>query len=298
MHAGGERIPLEVAITQVTSPVSQPGMAGNNHQVCTVRDIRERKRIERLKQQAADGAMRAEKAKSDFLATMSHELRTPLNHIIGFAEVLENRYFGELNDKQQEYAGNIAASGRDLLHLISEILEYSAVRDQDYELSEQEVSPHDILDGCLARMQDRAKQRKLELVAVGNKDELPCIRVDQAKIEQVLDNLLSNSIKFNDEGGRVVLDVECDLDGGLSFIVEDTGIGMTDHQISGALEPFARGEEAFRRTYDGYGLGLPLASAIVGLHGGVMEIESEPAKGTKVTIRLPRERVLHDLEGA
>ena len=288
----GETIPLELTVTHVVSAAQQRGVTAQEHLVWVVRDIRERKRIEQLKQQAMEDAMRAERAKADFLATMSHELRTPLNHIIGFSEMLETRMFGGLSEKQAEYVGNIAVSGRDLLHMISEILEYSAVKDRDYELSDDEVSPRDLIQDCIATMRERAGLASIRLLdATESSDGLPDIRVDVAKIQQVLTNLLSNGIKFSDEGGQVVLDVECDLDG-VVFKVADQGPGMTPSQIEAALEPFARGEDAFRRTQDGYGLGLPLAKAIVDLHGGDVSIESEIDVGTKVLVRLPTARVV------
>ena len=290
--ADGEGLPLELTITHVDSRAQQRGVSAEQHLVCVVRDIRERKRIEQLKQQAMEDARRAEQAKADFLATMSHELRTPLNHVIGFSEMLETGMFGELSEKQAEYVGNIAMSGRDLLHLISEILEYSAVRDKDYELAEEQVSPKVLMQDCVNKMRERAQLADVDLRDASGDAALPDIRVDQAKIEQALMNLLSNSIKFSQEGGKVILDVECDLDNGLVFTVEDSGAGMSESQIENALKPFSRGEDAFRRTRDGYGLGLPLAKAIVDLHDGQVSIESEVDKGTKVRVRLPAARIV------
>lgn len=290
-------IQLELLVSEVVVNASatnrQVLAEPQRNMVCTIRDITERKRIDALKGQALEQSLEAARAKSDFLATMNHELRTPLNHIIGFAEMLREGYIGELSDKQRDYVVDIAASGKDLLHLISEILEYANLeKGEAVHLDEEDVLAFDLIDSCVKSMLQRARDANVTLQNATDEVSQPIIRVDQGTIRQALLNILSNAIKFNKPGGEVrVSTFESDA-GAFTITVTDTGIGMTLNQTELALQAFSRVQDATRRGEDGHGLGLPLARTLIGAHGGSLAVQSNLGQGTTVRITIPANRVL------
>jgi signal transduction histidine kinase len=223
---------------------------------------------------AKEVAEAANRSKSAFLANMSHELRTPLNAIIGFSGMINASMFGPLDDKYIEYADIIGASGRHLLAIINDILDLAKADADKLSLVEEKI------DLAEARI-DFASEIE---------GPLPEVIGDPAKLTQILVNLLTNAIKFSDPGGRVRLKVEQAPHQGITFCVEDTGIGMSADEIMVALQPFGQIDAGYTRKHDGVGLGLPLTKRLVELHGGAMEIESKPGKGTVVTVRLPEKR--------
>jgi signal transduction histidine kinase len=241
---------------------------------------------------AKEAAEAANRSKTDFLANMSHELRTPLNAIIGFSGMMSDRMFGQLNDKYAEYAGIIGDSGRHLLAIITDILEWAKADANRLTVSEEIVDLHRVIQLSLRVVQEMARKGEVECAAE-IVDPLPRILGDPAKITQILVNLLSNAIKFTPPGGKVSLKVERRRLGGVTLRIEDTGIGMTAEQIPIALAPFGQIDSGLNRKYDGVGLGLPLTKRLVELHGGTIEIASEPQKGTAVSVRLPERRLQH-----
>lgn len=259
--------------------------------VCTIRDVSERKRLETVKRQFMEESLRIAKAKSSFFANMNHELRTPLNCIIGYAEMLHSGAFGKLSDKQFEYTGDIIGAGQDLLHLITEILEYADNQAGESELTETTFNIGELIAEVSAIAKERAGDNLIAVINLAGRHDQPQIRADRAKLRQILLNILSNGIKFNNEPGHVSIEVAQDHRG-LSIIVIDDGIGMSEDQLAKASEPFTRGEEAFNRSYEGHGLGLPLAKSLIAAHGGEIGIASERGEGTTVTITLPNVRVI------
>jgi len=254
-------------------------------------DVTEEKRQEEELKRARDEANAANRAKSEFLANMSHELRTPLNAIIGFSEALKSNAFGAIPEEQQsEYLDLIFSSGTHLLNLINEILDLSAIEAGKLTLNERELSLADISYQACQMVRHQAEINNVSIV---DKTAGTPIHVygDEIRLKQVLVNLLSNAVKFTPSGGTVTIDAES-AGNSLTVSVTDTGIGMDREEKTKALEWFGRSAMAARLN-EGTGLGLPLAHQLVKEHGGRMVIKSKPGKGTRVTIWLPGERVVH-----
>jgi signal transduction histidine kinase len=227
----------------------------------------------------------ASRHKSEFLANMSHELRTPLNAIIGFSEVLGERMFGELNDKQAEYVEDILSSGRHLLALINDILDLSKIEAGRMEL---ELSRFDLpaaIGGAVILVRERATRHGLAL-DVSVDDRLGPFVGDERKIRQVLLNLLSNAVKFTPEGGRVLVRA-APADGGVEIAVSDTGIGIAPEDQEAIFQEFRQVGTDYARKREGTGLGLALARRFVDLHGGRLWVKSRPGEGSTFTLRLP-----------
>jgi signal transduction histidine kinase len=227
----------------------------------------------------------ANRHKSEFLANMSHELRTPLNAIIGFSEVLGERLFGELNEKQAEYTDDILTSGRHLLSLINEILDLSKVEAGRMEL---ELAAFDLplaIDNARTFVRERATRHGITLdVAVD--ERLGDVVGDERKIKQILLNLLSNAVKFTPEGGRIGINAT-QTDGSVEISVSDTGIGIAPEDQARIFEEFRQVGSDYAHKVEGTGLGLTLAKKFVELHGGRIWVESEVGKGSKFTFTLP-----------
>ncbi|MDO8838265.1 MAG: HAMP domain-containing sensor histidine kinase [Parvibaculum sp.] len=231
-------------------------------------------------------AEQASRAKTEFLATMSHELRTPLNAIIGFSEIMKHEMFGPLgNARYADYAKDINESGSHLLDLVSDILDISRVESGTDSLNEEEVRVEKVARQVLDTVKLKAERAgvacRIEMPA-----GLPSVRADERKIRQIVTNLVGNAIKFNVPGGTVAVTLACDA-GGYSIAVSDTGIGIAQHDIPKALSRFGQVEGHLSRTYEGLGLGLSIVQSLTDQHGGRLALESEPGRGTIVTVILP-----------
>src|SRR6266851_5529514 len=226
----------------------------------------------------------ASRHKSEFLANMSHELRTPLNAVIGFSEVLLQRMFGALNDKQDEYLKDIYASGQHLLSLITDILDLSKIEAGPMELAPAPFHLPTALENAVTLVRERAARhgitRHLDL-----DPRLDQLLGDERKVKQVLLNLLSNAVKFTPEGGRISLRASR-RDGAVEISVADTGIGIAPEDQAAIFEEF-RQVGSDERKREGTGLGLTLAKKFVELHGGRMWVESELGRGSTFTFTLP-----------
>jgi signal transduction histidine kinase len=238
---------------------------------------------------ARDDAETANRAKTEFLANMGHELRTPLNAIIGFSTIMRDGIFGPLPAKYLEYATAIAESGEHLLALINGILDMARAEANRLVLVEEEVEIARAVAFSIGTIEEMARHAQIDCHS-DIPDDLPRFFGDAAKLRQILINLLSNAVKFTPSGGTVRVSVERDSEDGLAFRVADTGIGIPHDKLSIALAPFGQIESDLSRKYEGTGLGLPLTKRLVELHGGTMDIASEPGKGTVVTAHFPKER--------
>ncbi len=237
-----------------------------------------------------DAALRADHAKTRFLATMSHELRTPLNAILGFADVMRQEMFGEVGSpRYRQYLDDIHSAGKYLLGVISDVLDTARIQSGDMRLGDEPVDIGPIIRDCLGMVSEKAR---LGGVAVGAEyaADLPRFRADPVRLKQILTNLLTNAVKFTPSGGRVAVRADVDSDGRLAISVKDTGIGMSRDEIEVALTPFGQIANPMTRTHDGTGLGLPLAKTLAELHGGELGIASVPGAGTAVTVTLPARR--------
>jgi signal transduction histidine kinase len=226
----------------------------------------------------------ASQHKSEFLANMSHELRTPLNAIIGFSEVLSERMFGEINDKQAEYLGDILESGRHLLSLINDILDLSKIEAGRMELEPTDFDLPNAIDNTLTLIRERAQRRG---IALGRKvdERLGTIRADERKVKQVLLNLLSNALKFTPEGGQI--DVRARLNNDEAEIsVTDTGVGIAPEDQAAVFEEFRQVGAAAKKV-EGTGLGLAISRKFIELHGGRIWVRSEVGKGSTFAFTLP-----------
>ena len=243
-----------------------------------------------LARQAMLRAQAANRTKSEILANVSHELRTPLNAIIGFSELIYSQLFGpEGRDKYLEYARDVHESGKHLLGVINDILDFAKIDAGELKVYEDVADLVQVLASCRNMIAGRAHKGGIRL-------ELPpegiCVALwaDERKLKQILLNLLSNAVKFTPAGGRVSVAIERDEDW-VSLKVIDTGIGIAPEDIERALAPFQQVDGDLNRRYEGTGLGLTITTSLVQLHGGRLELESEVGKGTTATVRLPAWRV-------
>jgi len=254
-------------------------------------------RRSRAAERAAEAANRA---KSQFLANMSHELRTPLNAIIGFSEILEDRTFGEVNEKQGRYVTNILTSGRHLLQLINDILDLSKVETGKLELNTEYFPPARAMGDVLAVIKALSDKKGI-VVATDCAPDLPALCADQGRFKQVLYNLLSNAVKFTPDGGTVTVKLQMDKnpefrsgdpvssDSILRVSVSDTGIGIKPEDHARIWNEFEQVDSSYARTQQGTGLGLALTRKLVELHGGSIWLVSEgiEGKGSRFVFELP-----------
>lgn len=227
----------------------------------------------------------ANQHKSAFLASMSHELRTPLNAIIGFSEVLLARFFGDLNDKQDDYLKDIHSSGRHLLNLINDVLDLSKVEAGRMELEPSPVDLPTALSDAMALVRERAHRHGIALeLAVA--PDLGTVTADERKLKQIMLNLLSNAVKFTPDGGRI--DVRARrIAGAVEIAVQDTGIGIAPSDHEAVFEEFRQVGGDYMRKAEGTGLGLALTRRFVELHGGRIRLDSAPGQGSTFTFTLP-----------
>jgi signal transduction histidine kinase len=229
----------------------------------------------------------ASRHKSEFLANMSHELRTPLNAIIGFSEVLSERMFGDLNEKQEEYLKDIYASGTHLLSLINDILDLSKIEAGRMELELTNFDLPTAFDSALTLVRERAGRRGITL-QMSIDERLGEIQADERKIRQVVLNLLSNAIKFTPEGGRIEVGA-MPKDGSVEVSVSDTGVGIAPEDQEAVFEEFRQvGTSAAKQ--EGTGLGLALCRKFVELHGGRIWVTSQVGVGSTFTFTIPVRR--------
>jgi PAS domain S-box-containing protein len=240
--------------------------------------------------EAVAAAQIAERTRGEFLAQLSHELRTPLNAIIGFSEAIKEGYLGPLStEKSQEYASDVHAASTHLLEIINDVLDLSRIDAGGLELHDEEIDVSELVEGSVRLVEGRAAHNMLELTT-RVAPSLPKLRADPRLSKQTLLNLLTNAVKFTPQGGSVTVAANRRPDGGIEIAVSDTGVGIRPEDIQRALEPFGQvGDDAQRRA-EGTGLGLALARSIMELHGGTLDLKSEPGQGTEAILGFPPHR--------
>jgi PAS domain S-box-containing protein len=266
---------------------------GRRFQVTTIMDITLRKQMEMTLRYSKEQADIANQAKSQFLANMSHELRTPLNAIIGFSEMMMKETFGPLgNGRYKEYLGDIHVSAKHLLEIINEVLDMSKIEAGRVELDEEYFNVGQLISAVTRMMASRAFSSGLT-IREEVQDMLPPLHADSRLIRQVLINLVGNAVKFSHTNGIITVRAQVLANGNMELMVKDDGIGIPKERIAEALEPFGQITSSEQKQHQGTGLGLPLAKAMVELHGGRLRVESDAGKGTSVFFELPAHRVGH-----
>jgi signal transduction histidine kinase len=241
---------------------------------------------------AVDEAELANRAKSSFLANMSHELRTPLNAILGFSEVMKDQHLGPVqNQRYLSYVNDIHTSGHHLLAIINDVLDLAKIEAGKMNVdnaAQFELRP--VLESSLTMLKGLGEKYGVTVY-----NELPEDGVELKAVErmvrQIVINLVGNAIKFTPAGGAVFLSGRQRADGCYEIAVRDTGVGMTEKEMIHALMPFGQNDNRFTGKHDGTGLGLPLAKAMLELHGGELTMASVPEMGTIVTMIFPACRI-------
>jgi signal transduction histidine kinase len=234
--------------------------------------------------QAKGDAEEANRIKSEFLANMSHELRTPLNAVIGFSDVLLEKLYGDLNEKQEEYLTDILTSGKHLLNLINDILDLSKVEAGKMELELETIDLRDILDSSLKMFKEAALVHGIS-TSLDLADNVGIIVADDRKVKQILFNLLSNAIKFTPDNGKVSIKANIENDFAV-IAVSDTGIGIDPSDQKQIFEEFHQVAKGHAGKPEGTGLGLPLTKRFVEMHGGTIQVKSGPNEGSTFSFTL------------
>ncbi|MEQ1866981.1 MAG: ATP-binding protein [Micropepsaceae bacterium] len=243
-------------------------------------------------------AVEANTAKSRFLAAMSHELRTPLNAILGFSEIIQRELHGAASDvRYREYAGFIHQSGSHLLSLIGDILDLSKIEAGKMELHCVPFRVAEVVEEACQLSGARAAVGG-RLISVDIEYDLPMLDADRRATAQMVLNLLSNAMKFTPPTGMIEVCAYCGVDGGVSIRVRDSGIGIAKGDIAKVLADYGQATNPEVRKHAGTGLGLPIVSALMALHGGSLELESELGQGTSVTLNFPAIRSLRRSQDA
>jgi two-component system, cell cycle sensor histidine kinase PleC len=229
----------------------------------------------------------ASRVKSEFVANMSHELRTPLNTVIGFSKLLAESDRRKIEEKDVvEYARLIQDSASHLLSVINDILDISKIQSGRYTIEAREVNIDEVVETVVSSYRQQASDAGVEMHFVPS-GSLSVVRGDQSKLRQAFANIISNAVKFTQSGGQVFAEVRHHNDGASTVLVRDTGVGMDEQEIKVAMTPFGQVDGGRSRWREGAGLGLPIAIALIELHGGKIEITSAKTMGTEVAIVLP-----------
>jgi PAS domain S-box-containing protein len=274
----GASIPLALTLARI-GPSEAP-------QFCAlVRDLSRERETERRLIAAREAAEAASAAKTDFLAQVSHEIRTPLHAILGFSEVMLEERFGPIgNDRYKDYIKDIHASGAHVMSLADDLLDLSKIEAGKLELAFASVDANSVIRECVSLMQPQAARERV-IMRVSLHDRLPRVMVDERSLKQIMLNLMSNAVKFNEPGGQVIISTAVDGAGQAVIRVRDTGVGMNENEVGLALTPFSQVGKAGAKG--GAGLGLPLTKALVEANKAEFSIKSRREQGTLIEIAFP-----------
>jgi signal transduction histidine kinase len=261
--------------------------------VSSFTDVTEARAAQNELRRAKEAAEAANQAKSRFLATMSHELRNPLNAVIGFSDALLREAANPTRAQVAEFATQINTAGRQLLGLINTILDVARIEAGRFDLASDRVDVGRMVRNCV-RQSDAAAQAAEITLTADVPDHLPHLRAEERRLEQALNHLLSNAVKFTEAGGAIQVGASLEADGSLLLFVRDTGIGIPEQDLERVFEPFTQLDSTLARRFEGAGLGLYMSRALVAGHGGELSLRSVPGVGTSAEIRLPAERVIAD----
>jgi PAS domain S-box-containing protein len=267
------------------------------YEIGVIQDVTEQRERELELMTAKRSAEVANRTKTQFLANMSHELRTPLNAVIGFSQLIRDQVFGSIPERYVTYANDINSSGKLLLALINDILDMSRIEAGQQKLMEEVMPIDSVINDCVRMVTSKAADGGVRLI-VENKGPLPAVRADERALKQILLNLLSNAVKFTPQGGAVTVAAELTKDRRLAIAISDTGIGIAEDVIRDLFQPFRQADASISRRFGGSGLGLAISKKLMELHGGDIAIESNPGRGTRVTLQLPPERLIEDAGAA
>jgi PAS domain S-box-containing protein len=274
----GASIPLALTLARI-GPSEAP-------QFCAlVRDLSRERETERRLIAAREAAEAASAAKTDFLAQVSHEIRTPLHAILGFSEVMLEERFGPIgNDRYKDYIKDIHASGAHVMSLADDLLDLSKIEAGKLELAFASVDANSVIRECVSLMQPQAARERV-IMRVSLHDRLPRVMVDERSLKQIMLNLMSNAVKFNEPGGQVIISTAVDGAGQAVIRVRDTGVGMNENEVGLALTPFSQVAKGGGKG--GAGLGLPLTKALVEANKAEFSIKSRREQGTLIEIAFP-----------
>jgi PAS domain S-box-containing protein len=286
LRRDGKTFPVEIALSAWRSGEAGD-TAAETFYTATIRDVSQFTQAEDMRREK-EMAEEANRAKSQFMANMSHELRTPLNAIIGFSEILHDRTFGDLNNKQERYIDNILNSGRHLLQLINDILDLTKIEAGSVEM-EYVAFPLAVAVGNVESLTRALAAKKNLAMEIDLPADLPVVIADQAKLKQVLYNLVTNAVKFTPEGGQIKVVASAEEGGKLLHVaVADTGIGINPEDQERIFREFEQIDNSYARSQQGTGLGLALARRFVEMHGGRLWVESEgEGKGSTFRFVIP-----------
>ncbi len=256
----------------------------------SVEEITQRKTAEAELAAAKTQAEAANRAKSAFLMHMSHELRTPLNAILGFAQLIRDGVQGPAAETHARYAADIHDSGARLLDMVNDVLILAELEAGRVQRQDDIVPLNRFLAGCAASVAEAVAAKSLVL-ELDLPAESPVLSADPHLLRQAVLKLLSNAVKFSAPEGRLVLAAGSLATGGVEIAVADSGIGMDLAELPRALQPFRQLDGGLARRYEGMGLGLPIARALIELHDGALALESRPGEGTRARLMLPASRV-------
>ena len=226
------------------------------------------------------------KIKTQFVSNIGHELRTPLNGILGYTELLKDGIYGEITKTQSDALQNIMTSGTHLLNLINELLDFAKIQSGKFKIYKEISSAYSIAKAAISTVKPSLEEKGIRLLC-SFEDNLPQFFVDSQKIYQVLLNILSNAVKFTSDGEIEVKIFKKKKH--IQFEVRDTGIGMSKHELDEIFQDFRQLDGSFTRSHGGTGLGLSLAKYLIELHGGEINAESCPNRGSNFFFKLPIE---------
>ncbi len=234
-----------------------------------------------------DEAERANRSKSEFLASMSHELRTPMNAVLGFAQMLKYSMSEPLSDRQLEYVNNVIDGGEHLNTLLDDVLDLAKVESDQIVLSLEEVEANSVIADCISMVQALAAEKDVTIINTLMGDDGASLNSDPARLKQVLINLLTNAIKYNRAGGTVTIDGAVVEHEYYRLSVIDTGVGIPENKRAMIFEMFQRLDADPMITRDGIGIGLSVSKALVEKMGGQCGVDSEEGAGSTFWIELP-----------